>query len=230
MQPSTTRRPLSAIVLVLLAAGCGSSDGPAAHLPPDVPSAAALVAAAEAGGLVRVTYPDPDPGIPGYARLNATLNQYLHTDDWIAIPFYRDPDAVPGGFNLLAGFDFPGAHGPGAFAAPLLISGYYLIERGAPLGTFPRISIARGKAVPVWFVPWPDFKAAMADNVVTMDDLRSMNPLMGVATHFEETLRPRIGEHLVVINAKGTLDDGRRFDLHVTHVEDTTRAIRVSIR
>jgi hypothetical protein len=63
-----------------------------------------------------------------------------------------------------------------------------------------------------------------------MDDLRALAPLMGTATQFEETLRPRAGEHLVVIDAKGRLSDGREFDLHVTHVEESTRALRITIR
>jgi hypothetical protein len=70
----------------------------------------------------------------------------------------------------------------------------------------------------------------MADNVVTMGELRAMNPLRGVATRFSETLRPRVGDHLLVLSAAGTLTDGRRFDVQVTHVESTTRNLRIDIR
>lgn len=62
----------------------------------------------------------------------------------------------------------------------------------------------------------------LADHVfvVTFSDLEAMNPLRGTATTYDETLQPRPGEHLVVIDAAGHLDDGRPFEFHVTHVED----------
>lgn len=195
-----------------------------------VPTVAALVKSAEEKGMVRVTFPNPDPGVPVYARLTTLLNQVFHDDEWVAVPFYRTPGAIHPDFNLLSYFDFPGPNGPGAFGVPLTVSGFYMVEAGSPLGTFPQVSISTGDAVPFWFVPWSTFEQAMQDNVVTMAELEAMNPLRGTATQFTETLRPRAGEHLVVINASGTLSDGRTFDFHVTHIEDTTRSIRISIK
>ena len=214
-------RPLAS-ALALAIAACGTANAPADPVRAgvaDVPSAAALVAAGQAAGLARSTFPDPDPGIPMYARFLNQLNQVLHDGEWAAIRF-----------NLLAGFDSPGPGGPGAFAAPLRIEGFFLVEADAPPGTFPRVAISSGRAVPVWFVRWPALRAAMSDNVVTIGELRALGPLEGTATRFEETLRPRVGEHLLVLNARGDLRDGRRFELHATHVEDRTRSIRIAFR
>jgi hypothetical protein len=225
------RRSLNATITLAasLLAACSVTD-PVDGQSADIPSAEAQLAAAEAQGLVRVTFPDPDPGVPLYARLGNPANQIFHNERWLVVPFYRNPDQVPANFNLLELYAFPGPTGPGAFGATLLITGQYMIERGAPLGTFPKVAVSTGTAVPVWFVDWSTFRSAMADNVVTMGELRAMNPLRGVATRFSETLRPRIGDHLLVLSAAGTLTDGRRFDVQVTHVESTTRNLRIDIR
>jgi hypothetical protein len=221
---------ITTAAVALVTSGCRTESQPVAPLDP-VPSVAELVAAAEREGLVRVTFPDPDPGIPSYARLTTIGNQILRDGDWVAIPFYRDPSRVPAGFNLLTMFDFPGPNGPGAFGAPLTISGFYLTERTATPGTFPRVAISSGRAVPVWFVPWAALREALRDNVVTMPELRALRPLEGTATQFEETLKPREGDHLLVITARGTVPDGRRFELAVAYRGlSGTPQVRLSLR
>lgn len=207
---------------LLLAAACTSS-------PSTSPEALAdqLVAEARAAGMVRVAFPADDPGAPLYARVEPSLKQFFHNGEWLAIPFVRRPNQIPDDFNLMQYFNPPGPGGPGAFAAELVLSGFFMIEAGAPLGTFPKVAISTGTAVPIWFVRWTEFQAAMADGVVTMPELRALQPLVGTATRYHETLRPRPDEHLVVINASGTLADGRAFDLHVTHEGDITRSIRI---
>lgn len=211
----------------LLGSLVACSDNQVANPLSDVPTAAQLIKEAENMGMVRVTVPDPDPGIPAYARAFPGLNQFFHDGEWLAIPFYRSPDDVPADFNLLDFFHFPGPGGPGAFATPILTSGFYMIEPNAPLGTFPLVAISTGTDVPIWFVKWADYQEAMKDSEVTIAELRAMNPLIGTASTFSETLKPRVENHLVVINAKGMLEDGRTFSLHVTHVGDTLRAIRI---
>ncbi len=196
----------------------------------DIPSAEQLVAAAEASGLVRMTFPDPDPGIPIYARAETTQNQLFRDGEWLAIPFYRPPASIPADFNMLDYFDFPGPDGPGAFGTPLVVSGFYMIEPDAPLGTFPKVAITTGTAVPVWFVRWADFAPLLATGSFTVSQLEALQPLKGTATRYIETLRPRGDEHLVVISSAGTLPDGRQFDFSVTHVGDVTRAINIQFR
>lgn len=222
-------RGLSAALLLALSTACSGSV-PAEASVPDVPSADALVAAAESAGLVRVQFPQENPGIPAYARLGRILDQVFHDATWLVVPFYRQPEAIPGGFNLLQLFDFPGPGGPGAFGAPSTVTGFFMTERDAAPTTFPRIVISKGSAVPVWFVRWPTFEAAAADGVVTMDELRGMNPVRGTASSFDETLRPRAGEHLVILNARGRTEHGRQFSVHITHVEDRTTSLRLDLK
>jgi hypothetical protein len=56
-----------------------------------------------------------------------------------------------------------------------------------------------------------------------------MEKLVGTATSFDETLQPRMdeGEHLVMIDAAGQLEDGRAFHFHVVHLEDETLSLRL---
>jgi len=222
----SVRPLLSTIGFALLLSACG--DSKIADPLADVPDTDSLVRAAEAAGGVRVTVPQPDPGIPAYARAFPGAKQFFHNGEWLAIPFYRSPSAIPSDFNLLTFFHFPGPNGPGAFATPILIKGFFIIEPNAPLGTFPMVAVSTGDAVPIWFVRWSDYRAAMADNVVTIGDVIAMQPLRGIATTFRETLKPRINDHLTVITANGKLADGRTFDFHVTHVGDSSRALRIN--
>lgn len=183
-----------------------------------------------AEGYVRVTFPDPDPGIPAYARVTHLVNQFYHANGWLAIQFFRDPDCVPDDFDLLELFHFPDESGPGSFACPLRHQGRAYVEPGSPLGTFPILTVAEGSAVPYWFVRWSDFQAAMADGRVTMPELRAMSPRRGTAATHREIVQPRLEEHVVVTDATGRLDDGTRFEFHVTHVGDRTQRIRLEFQ
>jgi hypothetical protein len=220
-------RPLvTTLSLALMLAACNNSN--IANPLDGVPDTETLIRSAEASGMVRITVPNPDPGLPAYARAFPGANQFFHNGEWLAIPFYRAPAALPADFNLLEFFHFPGPNGPGAFATPILIKGFYLIEPNAPRGTFPLLAVSTGDAVPIWFVRWSDYRAAMADNVVTIGDVIAMRPLRGIATKFNETLKPRLDDHLTIITASGKLDDGRTFEFHVTHVGDTSRTLRIA--
>jgi hypothetical protein len=224
-------RPLASVVPLALALALGVSacQGSRVADPPmeDLIDSEALIRSEQAAGMVRVTFPDPDPGIPAYARAFPGLDQFFRDGEWLAIPFYRSPEAIPADFNLLDFFHFPGPNGPGAFGTPLLTEGFYFVEAGAPQGTFPTLSISTGDAVPFWFVKWVDYQAAMSDGIVTIGEVRAMSPLRGTARQFAETLKPRPESHLVVISARGRLADGRSFDFHVTHIGDVTRAVRI---
>jgi hypothetical protein len=214
--------------LPLLAAACQHpTAAPGAPLSAED---AVLLASAASNGLVRRDVPAEDPGPPFYARVTRILDQYFHHDGWLAIPFYRSPDCVPTDFDLLGFFDPPGPNGPGAFACPILMGGFSLIEPDAPLGTFPKHAVLQGDAVPFWFVRWADFTAAAADGHVTIGELAAMQPLKGLARHYQESLQPREGEHRILITARGTLEDGRSFDFHVTHSENETKSVRIRFR
>lgn len=222
------------MALTAVIAACEPDVPTAGELAPsttDELMAASTPPATGDSGLIRKTLPDEDPGPPFYARVTTILNQFFHDDGWLAIPFYRPPSCVPDDFNLLALYDPPGPEGPGAFACPLLATGFLLIEPDAPLGTFPRQAVFTGGAVPFWFVDWDTFQAEAADGVVTFAELQAMDPVTGVAERYHETLKPRTGDHLVIIKAAGALDDGvGTFQFHVTHLEDQTQAVRIRLR
>ena len=180
--------------------------------------------ARSAAGNKQVAFPSQDPGVPIYTRTEPSLNQFFVADGWLVMPFYRDPACIRPDFNLLQYFDVPAA-----FGCPLLVAGFYIIEKDAPLGTFPIIAQSSGDAVPFLFVRWESFQGLAADGVVTMPELNALQPLAAVADRFTETLRPRQENHLVQINASGKLDDGRSFSFHVTHAGNKTRSIGLTI-
>lgn len=223
-------RNIALVMTLALAFPACRTDDPTDSTPAALNAEEVRAASAASDGLTQKTVPDEDPGPPFYARVTTILDQFFHGDGWLAIPFYRDPACVPADFNLLQLFDPPGPAGPGAFGCPLLMKGFVLIEPDAPLGTFPRQAVLMGDAVPFWFVPWSDFEAEAADGVVTMADLQALEPLVGLASRYHETLKPREGDHVIVIDAAGTLDDGRAFLFGVTHIEDETRSIRLQFR
>lgn len=222
------RKTALLVGLGLTLTGCQADSSTTADVTLDAGPPA--LAQLDSKGLVRKDIPTEDPGPPFYARVTTTLNQFFHDDGWLAIPFYRDPACIPSDFNLLELFDFPGPGGPGAFACPLLMQGFLLIEPDAPLGTFPRQVVLHGSATPFWFVPWNEFQAAASDGEVTMDELAALGPMTGLTDRYHETLKPRDEDHVIVINARGTLEDGRTFQFNVLHLEDQTRSVHIRFR
>ena len=174
---------------------------------------------------MRRAIPDEDPGPPYYARVGL---QVFDDGEWVAIPFYRPPSCIPADFNLLQFFHFPGPDGPGAFACPLLVSGFLLTEPDAPLGTFPRRVVLEGTDVPVWFVPSSVFAEATVDGGLTVGELEHLQPVRGLARSYHETLHPRADEHLIVIVARGALEDGRTFVFHAVHLRDEIQSLGIA--
>ena len=179
-----------------------------------------LIGAGSAGAQVLLRIPGDGPGIPAYARVERPF--VYHTAEWAAIVFYRAPNCVPGGFNLLAFFDPP----PRPFWCSLTISGFELWDNGPGIDAGPRHTVSSGLSVPVWFVPWPALEAAIADDVLTKLELESLAPLKGVATRFHEVLNPFVPPgptggakvpHLT-ITASGVLPDGKSFQYEFTDV------------
>lgn len=212
-------------VLALTVLAC--EGGPDAVEPPSEVHALGM-SASRAGGSVVVSFPEEDPGAPFYARVTTLMNQIFHDDLYVAIPFYRDPDCVPTGFDLLQSYDFPDGTGPGAFGCPLTVTGHFLIEPDAPEGTFPIRVVSKGPT-PVWFVEWAGFQDATADGDLTMAELLALNPLRGIARTFNEMLAPRMDDHHVVITSRGELEDGRPFQFNLNHRGDRTQSILIRI-
>lgn len=197
-----------------------------------------LASPAVAGpGLVRTEWPSAeDPGPPFYARVEPQPPHVFDDGEWAAIVFYRDPGCVPTGFNLLDQFD-----APRAFGCQLTVEGasHWEVE---PLTGAPKIVQSLGTgAVPVWFVPAGAIHDAVQDDVLTMGELAGMDGLLlGHASQFNETLHPHPlppeaggGGHpnpKLIMSAHGQLEDGRRFNLHLSFIKDEVRAIKIQFR
>jgi len=165
---------------------------------------------------------DPQP-LPYYARV------VTGTGEWSPWIFYRPVDCIPDGFNLLRFFD-----PPRAFAcAPMTVDGFGIWETGPGLDPAPRHARLRGLgAVPIWFVRTEDYLGAISDGVVTIGELVALDPLTGHARLFSQTQHPfpAVENDLLVVNATGTLEDGRSFRLHVTaHGTKGHRLVQVDI-
>lgn len=186
-------------------------------------------------GLVRTTWPSAeDPGLPYYARIDLTPLHVFDDGEWAAIAFYRDPACVPADFNLLQFFDVPAA-----FGCELVVTGSSLWQ-GEPFNGAPKIVNSSGAAI-VWFVPAAVIAQAMQDGELTIGELAGLEGLLvGQAQQFNEVLHPHplppeLGggghpNHKLVQNAQGELEDGRRFSLHITEVNDELRAIQIRFR
>jgi len=169
-----------------------------------------LSAVSPASGQVRLTVPEQSPSGPFYARLSSDF--VPHTDEWVAIAFYREPGCTRPDFNLMDFFDI--ANVPMIFGCPLTVHGFELYDD--PLSQVPKHSRLEGNgAVPVLFVSVEDFNAALP--AVTMAKLLAMSShVWGVATLFEETLHPvpAVKQHQLRLVAHGVLSDGRSFQYH----------------
>ena len=136
---------------------------------------------------------------------------FLNDGEWAAIPFWRPPESVPPGFDLLNDFD------PGVFDTPLLVEGDVTLKDGAL-----RSWNARGLgAVPVWFVRVDELEEALVDAELTIEELAlCASLLIGTAGVYKEQnhvegVHP--ASHLSV-SASGALEGGGTFDLHFVEV------------
>lgn len=183
------------------------------------------VAAVVALGLVPGAAPAQvrvDPvEVPFYAR-------EIVGPEWTAFVFYRPPECIPEAFNLELFFDVPGAF----TCNPKTTAGFAVFEHGPGLDPAPYQARTHGLgAVPIWFIPTSDYLDAAADGVLTMPELRALEPLMGSADFYSETLHATEGARvpLLVVNATGTLEDNRSFRLHATHNFSTgLRLVQIS--
>jgi hypothetical protein len=171
-----------------------------------------LVAAPSVSANVRV----PEGAVPFYAGL--ARGGIAHTDDWAGIVFYRPPACIPEDFNLLDFLDIPRVFD----CNPPTTEGFAIWEHGPGIDAAPLLVELHGLgAVPVWFVRWPALQAAVADDTLTIGELVSLQPLVGSATAYHETLRPTGGVKMSTtsLNARGWLVDGRSFQFGVTLVD-----------
>ncbi len=229
-------KALILICLPLVAVGCERAATAPAEL--NLISADGLLASGgSSSGLVRTTWPTAeDPGMPFYARIEPAPPHVFVVNGWAVILFYRDPACIPATFNLLSFFD-----APAAFGCPHVVTGSNLWH-GEPFAGAPKIVQTQGAgAVPFWFIPANLVLDAMADGILTIEELAAMaGRLTGFATQFNETLHPHPnppflggGGHAnpkLMLTARGTLSDGRNFNYQLTVVNDQIRTIQLRFR
>jgi len=157
---------------------------------------------------------------PYYARLGP--GEFYHEGEWAAIVFYRPPTCISPTFNLLDRFDIPGVFG----CNPPTTAGFAIWDDPSP---GPRQVELHGLgAVPVWFVNWPALQAAVADDLLTIGELSSLEHLIGSASFYQETLHAaEVDTAFVEMNAHGKLGDGRTFTFHA--INHYNLSIRTSI-
>jgi hypothetical protein len=225
----------ASILMTFALALLGGCDAPSPAQPSDdlaVPETPLFAKGGNLRGLVRTSWPSQeDPGPPFYGRIHQQL--LLADGGWAAIPFYRHPDCVPADFNLLAFFDVPAA-----FGCTLTVHGFSLWHGEVGIGA-PHMLVTTGAgAVLIWFMPEEAVLEAMEDGVLTTVELAAIPGLLiGYATQFNEVLQPEQlppeagggGNPIpkLMLNAGGTLEDGRQFSLHHAGVAHHTRSIRI---
>jgi hypothetical protein len=165
--------------------------------------------------------------VPFYARF--ALDEFYYDEGLVVIVFYRPPTCIPADFNLLDFYDAPRAFD----CSPQTTEGFEIWENGPDIDPEPRLTELHGLgAVPVWFASLPELQAEMADGIVTIGDLTALNPMIGSASIFHETLRfgKPIPRGTLEINAKGELSNGQIFYLHVINVDWTKINTRIVIK
>lgn len=192
----------------------------------------ALLAAQGATAQVRLRFPEPDPGGPVYARVERPF--LVHTDEYAAVVFYRDPACVPGDFNLLNNVDLAGfPDNPRAFRCPMTVEGFQIWTTYQFPGPPNHVFTQGTGAVPVWLVAWSEMQLALADDNLTIGELRSMRSLrIGHAVHFTETLQlsPTAQTQAINFVASGSMMDGRSFKLTYVFRHGTVVEIQIRLR
>jgi hypothetical protein len=192
----------------------------------------ALLATYSAPAQIRLGFPYPDPGGPVYARVERPF--LVHTSQLAAIVFYRDPTCVPATFNLLDNVDLEGFPGPSAraFQCPATVGGFQIWTTYPMPGPPNQVFDLGTGAVPVWFVAWRELEAALADDKLTIGELRSMQSLqIGHAIRFEGTslLSPQAQLVQIRMTASGDLLDGRQFEFQYAFSNGRVTDIQIKL-
>lgn len=170
-------------------------------------------------------------GGPFYARFDGDL----HTDEWFAVPFYRNPDCVPEDFNLLDFFDF------NALTCESFVAGFEIWENGPGTGDPAPIQVSLKAAGPVhvYFIPFAVILQAVEDGILEgglmMSELESLPGFrIGIATFYTETLHPSEAakQTMEEIVAKGFMeeDSSVRFELEFTMTRFNARHVKIEFK
>ena len=195
-------RMTAAMILGALAVGCESAEEPLAPEPQ-----------LEGAENVIIKHPEEGPGPPFYSLIQP--GWFPMTDDWAAVPWFRDPNCVPPAFNILQFIDPP----PTPFFCTLMISAVEIWNTDPPDPSVGPLNISfKGMgAVPIYFAHRSEVTAAMQDGVLTVGELQALPSLrVGYADRFsgaQQTgvARGRSGQGKINISAHGRLTDGTPF-------------------
>ena len=203
-------RPACLAVAVLLATACADSEllTEPSHAPATDGSSAAEALRTSDG--------------PPFFTIAGNGAFVPHDGEWAALPFVRDPECsqAMASANLLS-LDFS------AFGCPLTVEGFDRWQNGPTVDPAPRQThYSADGPVPIAFVRWSELEPAIADGVLTMEELLALPSLMwGDADRYRETdiygvsgpLGP--GRGMYKITASGALrNGGTAFRLHVNEV------------
>lgn len=156
----------------------------------------------------------PDPWAPVYARILSSPEQ-----NCVAWVFYRAPEVVPTDFSLPRFTDWKDRNGngvPDPWEHPLLVEGFQIRNDI----WYYKCSLQEIDEVPVWFTSYDEALAVLrSTGTITIEQLSGMTSLLkGSATFYHEELHPVEAAQVFKSSyqAKGTLEDGRTFSLHVS--------------
>ncbi len=178
---------------------------------------------------IEFSVPHDNPGPPFYARI-AELGPdrlFMESGNTVIIPMMRNVDCINPAFNLLNMFDVPGA-----FGCDLTLHGKGLIEPGSTPDVFPVMAYLESNNMPIWFVDRTPLLAAMADGILTLSELETLNPKKGVASRYIEYNKPRTAEnHLLVIESRGVIPStNQSFEFNVNSITKALQNVELTIQ
>jgi len=209
---------LAIVTSAALLTGCSSEIPVAPGASIDAPAAnVASPVAAKDGGLTLLSYPEDFPGAPLYVTAtgkNAAalgFGALLNDGEWVAIPFEREPDCVPGGYNLLGPPNIPAV-----FGCQLTTEGKGWFSDPEDQSSIVKAWQNGLGAVPIYFVLLSEYEAAIGDGVLTIGEFEALPSLViGYASYHREVLNfpfaGRPGSHDII--SSGELEGGGSFQL-----------------
>lgn len=163
----------------------------------------------------------PGTACPFYARIEHGQMGVIHTDEWAAIPFYRNPECVPKDFNLLDFFDIPRVWECESFMAG------HEVWKNPDIDAAPIQSELKAVGpMPIYFVSWEVLQEALKDDKLTVPELKGLPTVqIGIATFYTETLHPSGGasqQVMISIVAHGYMvkDSNVQFELKCIWTHD----------
>lgn len=183
-----------------------------------------VVAGAAWAKVTRIVTEDGPPTYHDFQNLGFIDGEVfaIHDEEWAVVVFWRPPEDIPAGHDLFNDID------PDVFDSEKLIKGFIMLDDN---GDLIMTEVHGLGEIRVWFVDWAGLQAAGSDGHLFIEELTALDPLAGIATFFEE--RNHVAgvhqvSHLTTV-ARGTLEDGRKFDVEAVEHELEWVKVRIAI-